>query len=238
MLPITGYLPTSLVDFPGKIASIYFVAGCNLRCPFCHNSSLFEIKKESLISRETIIPEIKRRSKFIDGIVFSGGEPSLYDDLIDLMKEIRNETGLTIKLDSNGLRPEFIKKALPLISYIAIDIKTTPDKYAELGSPYPAAEVERLMKTTAELIEKSEVAAEYRTTMYPPIVESHERLYHLAEFVPAKANWFLQRFVSDHAYLPAAQASTSYSIEQLERMVTELRNETHRDKIFVRAYIH
>ena len=120
MLPIVGHQQTSLIDFPGKIATVFFFAGCDLRCPFCHNGSLLEIKKEDILSKEYVLSEIEKRSKFIDGVSFSGGEVSLYDEFLDLLKEIKEKFGIEIKIDSNGLRPEFIEKALPYLSHIEI----------------------------------------------------------------------------------------------------------------------
>lgn len=237
MLPIVGHQQTSLIDFPGKIATVFFFAGCNLRCPYCHNGSLLDIDKDAILSKEYVMSEIEKRSKFIDGVSFSGGEVSLYNELIDLIKEIKEKFGLEIKIDSNGLRPEFIEKVLPYISHIAIDIKTTPDLYKLLGTKMTEEEVyNNLMKTKAILSEAKGVRVEYRTTMYPPVVESYERIYKMFEFIPENAEYYLQRFVCDNAYAPEARSAISYSVEQLERMALEIRRNTKKEKVFVRSY--
>lgn len=239
MLPITGHVQTSLVDFPEKIATLFFFSGCNLRCPFCHNSALFEVPpQEKWLSREYVMSEIRKRQRFIDGVSFSGGEPSLYEDLLGLFAEIKETFGLAIKMDSNGLRPEFIEKALPYLSYIAIDMKTTPDLYKKLGCTLSTEETaERLLKTKELLQNQSDAKVEYRTTMYPPIAESYERLCKMVDFIPENAVYYLQKFICDKAYAEDAKHERTYSQEQLERMATELRRITKREKIFVRTYL-
>ncbi len=239
MLPITGHVQTTLVDFPEKIATLFFFSGCNLRCPYCHNSSLFEVPpQEKWLSRDYIISDIQKRLKFIEGVSFSGGETSLYDELIDLVREIKERFGLAVKIDSNGLKPEFIEKILPDLSYIAIDIKTTPDLYCELGCKLPKKEVEEKLFATKKLLEnQSNAKVEYRTTMYPKLVESYERLCKMADFIPENAVYYLQKFIKDNAYTDEAKAAESYSTEQLERMAVEMRRITKRDKIFVRTYL-
>ena len=237
MLPVVGHQQTSLIDFPGRIATVFFFAGCDLRCPYCHNASLLEVKKEDIIPREKILAEIEKRSKFIDGVSFSGGETTLYEELIGLMKEIRERFGLDIKIDSNGLRPEFIEKTIPYLSHIAIDIKTSPDMYSKLGAKLDKEEVRTRLLATKEILEKAQgLRVEYRTTMYPPLVESYERIYKMMEFIPENAEYYLQRFVNTSVLSPEAKNVTSYTIEQLERMALEIRRNTRRDKIFARTY--
>ena len=154
------------------------------------------------------------------------------------MKEIKERFAIDVKIDSNGLKPEFIEKILPYLSYIAIDIKTTPDLYGELGCKLPKKEVEQKLLATKELLEKQTNAkVEYRTTMYPKLVESYERLCKMSDFIPENAVYYLQRFICDNAYSAEAKASESYSMEQLERMAMEMRRITKRDKIFVRTYL-
>ncbi|HNW15321.1 MAG TPA: anaerobic ribonucleoside-triphosphate reductase activating protein [bacterium] len=237
MLPITGHQQTSLIDFPGKIATVFFFAGCDLRCPYCHNSSLFEVNKEAILSKEYVLSEIEKRSKFIDGVSFSGGEPTLYEEFLGFLKEIKEKFKLEIKIDSNGLRPEFIEKALPYLSHIAIDIKTTPDLYSKLGCMLTKDEVKQKLLKTKEILENSKgVKIEYRTTMYPPIVESYERVYKMFEFIPENAEYYLQRFISDNACSAEAKNTKSYTVEQLERMALEIRRNTRKEKVFVRTY--
>ena len=237
MLPIVGQQQTSLIDFPGKIATVFFFAGCNLRCAYCHNGTILDVKKEMIIPKEKVLAEIERRSKFIDGVCFTGGEPTLYDEFLDLMKEIKEKSGLAIKIDTNGLRPEFIEKSLSFVDRFAVDIKTTADLYPKLGTEMKKDEIRAKLLRTKELLENAkEIDVEYRTTMYPPLVESYERIYKMFEFIPVNAEYYLQRFISENAQSMEARNVKSYKIEQLERMAMELRRNTRREKIFVRSY--
>ena len=237
MLPIVGQQQTSLIDFPGKIATVFFFAGCNLRCPYCHNGTILDVRKEEIIPKEKILADIERRSKFIDGVCFTGGEPTLYDELLDLIKEIKEKFNLAIKIDTNGLRPEFVEKALPFADRFAVDIKTTPELYEKLGTNLSKEEVKESLLKTKELLENvKDTKVEYRTTMYPPIVESYERIYKMFEFIPANAEYYLQRFIGENAMSMDARNVKSYTVDQLERMALELRRNTRREKIFVRSY--
>jgi pyruvate formate lyase activating enzyme len=238
MLPIVGHQSISLVDFPGKISTVFFFAGCDLRCPYCHNESLFSFKIEDIIPKEQVLEEIIKRSQFVDGVVFTGGEPSLYDELIDLFKEIKEKTTLEIKLDTNGLNPEFIQKAAEYIDCIAIDLKTTPDMYCELGSKLTESDIRCKLSETKSILEDRRTAkVEYRTTMYPPLIESYERLYKMFEFIPQNAEYYLQKFVNDNAWNTVARKTASYSEDQLERMVLEVRRNTRKENVFVRTYL-
>jgi len=237
MLPIVGQQQTSLIDFPGKISTVFFFAGCNLRCAYCHNGTILDVRKEEIIPKEKILADIERRSKFIDGVCFTGGEPSLYDELIDFIKEIKGKFNLAIKIDTNGLRPEFVEKAMPYVDRFAVDIKTTPELYKKLGTNFSKEEVkEKLLKTKDLLEGAKDIKIEYRTTMYPPIVESYERIYKMFEFIPANAEYYLQRFIGENALSMDARNVKSYTVDQLERMAMELRRNTLREKIFVRSY--
>jgi len=237
MLPFAGHQPTSLIDFPGRVATVFFLAGCNLRCPYCHNGTLLNAEKGEFLSHEYVMSEIEKRSRFIDGVSFSGGEPSLYDELIDFIKVIKEKFSLEIKVDSNGLRPAFIKKALPYLSHIAIDIKTTPDLYKNLGTTLSKDEVKAALLETKTILDSTKgVKIEYRTTMYPPLVESYERIYKMFEFIPENAEYYLQRFINETAFSDEARKTTSYNVDQLERMALEVRRNTRKDNVFVRAY--
>ena len=237
MLPIVGQQQISLIDFPGKISTVFFFAGCNLRCSYCHNGDILAVKKETIIPIDSILSDIEKRSKFIDGVCFTGGEPALYTELIDLVKEIKEKYALAVKIDSNGLFPEFIEKILPYVERVAIDIKTTPELYKELGTGLKKKEIRQKLLRTKELLEnKNTIHIEYRTTMYPPIVESYERIYKMFEFIPSNAEYYLQRFIGDNALSIEARNVKSYSAEQLERIVMELRRNMCREKIFARSY--
>lgn len=112
---IKGFIPTSLVDWDGKVSAVMFVGGCNFRCSFCSNKELIiEHDKIESIPFKKIKEALERNRDFIDGIVITGGEPTLYGDLDEICKEIK-EMGFLVKLDTNGTNPslveDLIKKA-------------------------------------------------------------------------------------------------------------------------------
>ncbi len=223
-IPFSGFKGTSLLDYPGKVSVVLFVAGCNLRCPYCHNGRLFQVNEERIIAEGTILRMIEERAHFIDAVVITGGEPSLYHELIDVIGEIKRRTQLLVKLDTNGLRPDFIRDTLPLTDFIAVDIKTTPLLYSEqLGASLPSDEVERLLSRTKELLEQTDRTVEYRTTVYPPVVDERT-LVEMHRFVPTRARWVLQQFQPETAWHSDAQntpALTDADVARLARRMEE-----------------
>ena len=127
---ISGLQKMTLLDFPGKVACTVFLYGCNLRCPFCHNSELFGGKPEPVMSEDAFLAYLKSRQGLLDGVCVSGGEPTLQPDLPELLAQIK-ALGFAVKLDTNGSRPEVLKKlvAQGLVDYVAMDVKNGPEAY-------------------------------------------------------------------------------------------------------------
>jgi pyruvate formate lyase activating enzyme len=168
---------TSLVDYPGKIAGVLFFPGCNLRCPWCHNGDLVLGTAGGLIPLEEALGLVEKRKNILGGLVLSGGEPTLYKDLAGLIEKIK-KTGLLVKLDTNGTRPDvlegLLKKEPTRPDYIAMDLKLAPSRYAELipaASPgettgFPG-EVGSALERSAALIRSSGIAHEFRSLTLP-----------------------------------------------------------------------
>lgn len=194
MFNIHGFQKMTMLDFPGKVACTAFTAGCNFRCPFCHNASLVtKINNEEIYSQEEIFDYLNKRKGVLDGICITGGEPLLYDGIVEFIKKAR-ELGLLVKLDTNGSFPEKLKYLIDngLVDYVAMDIKNSKEKYAEtIGlKEYDLSNVE---KSVAILLE-GKVEYEFRTTI---VAE-----YHTTQDIVAIGNWikgakryFLQNFV-------------------------------------------
>jgi pyruvate formate lyase activating enzyme len=162
-----GLQTLSLIDFPETVAAVIFIPGCNLRCPYCHNPGLVtNIDKESLFSFDYIKAFLEKRRNVLAGICISGGEPLLYDGLPDLINTIRS-FGLKVKIDTNGTLPG--RLAGLQADYIAMDIKTSPDKYHLLGGAGTPGIREKL-KGSIEWIVSSQIPYEFRTTVAPGIV--------------------------------------------------------------------
>ena len=122
---ICGLQKMTLLDYPGKIACTVFLGGCNFRCPFCHNSELF-------MGNEEFFKFLQSRKGLLDAVCVSGGEPTLYKNLPEFLKKIK-ELGFLVKLDTNGSNPAMVKQlvASGLVDYIAIDVKNSPALYAQ-----------------------------------------------------------------------------------------------------------
>jgi pyruvate formate lyase activating enzyme len=130
-----GLQKSSLIDYPGKLSCVIFLSGCNFKCPYCHNPSLATGKAvcRDLINHEGLYDFLDRRRGFLDGVVITGGEPTIQKNLIKLCETIK-KMGYSIKLDTNGSRPEELKRliAYGLVDYLAMDLKTDPLKYKHL----------------------------------------------------------------------------------------------------------
>ena len=131
-MKISGLQKMTLLDYPGKVACTVFLQGCNFRCPFCHNSDLLGATGPEGITQEELLAFLKKRQGLLDAVCITGGEPTLQNDLPQLIREIK-ELGYLVKLDTNGTRPEVVKalEEEKLIDYVAMDIKNSPARYPE-----------------------------------------------------------------------------------------------------------
>ncbi len=178
-----GLVKTTLIDFPGEVAATVFTPGCNLRCPYCHNPDLVTPPFTSnLLPMEDVRRFITKRAKVLGGVCITGGEPLLYSgqeaglsDFIDFCKDL----GLKVKLDTNGCYPDYMDAILSSLDYVAMDIKTTPEKYNLVAAHTPAAHqtevpTHRAVRESIEKIISSGVNHEFRTTMAPGIVGTED----------------------------------------------------------------
>ena len=169
---IQGLQKLTLLDYPGRVACTVFLAGCNFRCPFCHNASLVtHIDPANDIPREEVLAFLKKRQGILDGVCITGGEPLLSPDLETFMDKVK-EMGYLIKLDTNGSNVNRLKYLADrkLIDYVAMDIKNIPEKYGmTIGiEDYNPENVIR----SAEYLLSGAVPYEFRTTV---VREFHKR---------------------------------------------------------------
>ncbi len=189
---IKGFQPTTLLDYPGHISALVFTAGCTFRCPFCYNKSLVENSPDlEELDEKKILDLIKRRSKLIEGVVISGGEPTMYKDLPDFIKKIK-ELGLKVKLDTNGTNPEMLKSLIDqnLLDFIAMDIKNSPKHYEQTTKV--KFDVEKIKKSV-EMIMKSKVDYEFRTTAAPCFI-SRDDFIEICKWLDGAKKYCLQQF--------------------------------------------
>ena len=192
---IKGLQRTTLVDYPGKIACTIFIAGCNFRCGYCYNSDLV-LRGKALpdIPEEEIFDFLSQRDLFLEGVCISGGEPTLYRNLIPLIRKIK-KMGYSVKLDTNGTNPRILKALLDekLVDYVAMDIKTS------LGSYKKVTYVNCAMGNVREsirLLKSSGIDYEFRTTIVPDMIGKDE-LRGICEEIKGAKNYFIQQFKPD-----------------------------------------
>ncbi len=173
-MKIAGLVKQSFIDYPDKMACVIFTQGCNFRCGYCHNPSLVLPKlfaQNQLISEEEILKYLNTRRGWLEGVVITGGEPTIHGDLPDFIQKIK-QLGYAVKLDSNGSNPEMLEKLLAdrLLDFIAMDIKSNPD--AESYSQIIGKDATRLIPNiwrSIKLIQNSGIGYQFRTTIIPHI---------------------------------------------------------------------
>ena len=210
---IGGLTKSSLIDFPGKIAAVLHLQGCNLRCPFCHNPELVQPScfKEPL--EETDILEfLTRRRDRLDGVVITGGEPTIHKDLPHLIEKIR-ALGFAIKLDTNGTDPEMVRRLLSdnLLDFIAMDVKAPLQHYDTACGRHIAVEK---LRTSIWLIKNSGVDHEFRTTVVPGLHTVRE-LKAIADSVHGAQCYAVQDFISDCPLNPALRGRPTFAPKPL-----------------------
>jgi pyruvate formate lyase activating enzyme len=194
-----AFIKTSLVDFPGRVASVLFLPGCDFRCPYCHNAGLVAAEAgagtagaEGLAPIEEFYSHLDRRATVLSGAVISGGEPLLHADAPAIAAEIRRR-GLAVKLDTNGSFPDRIEAVGA--DYAALDLKTAPSAYSRVAPSMPDAG-DRALETLAllrRLSEAGKLEFEIRITCAPGVVEP-EDIEELASALEAGDLVFLQPF--------------------------------------------
>lgn len=196
---IQGLQKMTLLDFPGKVACTVFLAGCDLRCPFCHNSDLIDGAAPTVMDDEKLLAFLQKRKGLLDGVAFTGGEPLLRGELKELIVKIRG-LGFAVKLDTNGTHPERLRELLEkkLVDYVAMDIKNSPARY---GETVGVADIDLApIRESAKLLMESGVPYEFRTTV---VAELHDdaSFEAIGEWLPNAERFFLQRFTDRDSVL-------------------------------------
>lgn len=192
-MQIHGFQKTTLLDFPGYVASAVFCGGCNFRCPYCHNSGLVLCPQEiPIIPEEEVFAHFKKRQGILDGICITGGEPTLQPDLEDFIRRIK-ELGVKVKLDTNGYRPEVLMDLCKknLIDYVAMDIKGTPEQYEEIAGVKPW-DFNKIQASIYFLM-SGEVPYEFRTTVVKEL-HSREDLQKISIWISGAKAYYLQNY--------------------------------------------
>jgi pyruvate formate lyase activating enzyme len=189
-MKIGGFQKTSLLDYPDRISAIIWTSGCNFRCPFCYNKNL-ALGTAQLFPTDVILSFLIKRKTIIDGVVISGGEPLLQEDIIDFVKKIK-DMKLLVKIDTNGTYPELLNELLEqkLVDYIAMDVKAPKNKYAQLtGVKTDLSAIEK----SIYLLENKAPAYEFKTTLIPGLL-TKEDIVEIAQWLKGADSYFLQQF--------------------------------------------
>ncbi|MDD3151194.1 MAG: anaerobic ribonucleoside-triphosphate reductase activating protein [Candidatus Gastranaerophilales bacterium] len=219
-MKIGAYQKVSFIDYPDKLAAIVFTQGCNFRCPYCHNPELIDKISDNLIQEDEFFKFLKNRQKKLDGVVITGGEPTLQKDLSEFIEKIK-KLGFLIKLDTNGTNPDILQELTEnnLIDYIAMDIKAPLEKYDIISKN---KSLTPKIAKSIELIINSNFDYEFRTTVEKTLL-SKEDILKIGEQINGAKKYYLQKFiVSKHIDENFINAQT-YTDEEFEHFKKELR---------------
>ena len=198
-MTVNGLRKLTLLDFPGRVACTVFLAGCNMRCPFCHNAPLVTgVSEVENISEDELLAFLKKRVGILDGVCITGGEPTLRRQLPELLGKIK-ALGYAVKLDTNGTNPEMLEHLIAegLIDYVAMDIKNSPDAYfSTVGCEVDMDSIRR----SVDIIMENKVGYEFRTTVVGGC-HSPESFRAIGEWLKGARAYFLQNFVDSGALI-------------------------------------
>lgn len=223
---IGGLEKLTLLDYPEHLAAIIFTQGCNFRCHFCYNPSLVlapadwekrsKENKSLSVNVDELFVFLKARYGKLEGVVITGGEPTLHADLPDFIRKIK-KIGYLVKLDTNGTNPNMLKDLLTekLIDYLAMDLKAPISKYAiSVGVEVDCQKIKKSVK----IIMTSGLPYEFRTTVVPGLL-SEEDIEAMGQLIKGADKWYLQKFKSDTPLVDDAyQAVAAYSDKQMKAL--------------------
>ena len=222
-MKVTGIQKLTLLDYPGVVACTVFTAGCNFRCPFCHNAMLVlpeQIDDECLTDDE-VFGFLKKRRGVLDGVAFTGGEPLLHADMPEFLARVK-ELGYKIKLDTNGSNPELLSEIVKnkLVDRVAMDIKNAPEEYARtIGlKSFDIAPVER----SKEMLLRGDIDYEFRTTVVKGI-HTKESLIGAAKWIEGAKEYYLQQF-KDSGNLILPDGLSAYDEKQMHALADAVRD--------------
>ena len=212
--PVFDFLPrTSLVDYSGHIAAVFFTSGCNFACGYCHNRELMRHGNTRHTWRHLARACRLFQENWAGAAVVTGGEPTVSHDLPELLTFLRG-VGWRIKLDTNGSNPAMLRRCLPMVDYVAMDIKASPERYPELTG---FRHTENLLESV-EMLKEGRVDYEFRTTVIEPF-HTDEEMEKIASWVKGARRYVLQPFVPrDSIADPGYAASPRTSAKRMQAL--------------------
>ena len=219
-MEIHGFQKLTLLDFPGRTACTVFLAGCNFRCPFCHNSLLGTEKPDACMTDADLAAYLKKRRGLLDGVAITGGEPTLYPELDGLCRMIK-EFGYQVKLDTNGTNPGKLRALVSdgLVDYVAMDIKNSPEKY-DVTAGINKADLEKICESI-DFLRSGAVDHEFRTTVAVGL-HTADDIRSLGKAFGGDDRYYLQNFKESEYTIEKGFAPFSYDgMEELLKAARE-----------------
>ncbi len=217
-----GFQKTSLIEYPGKIVSVVFTAGCNFRCPFCQNPELV-LNPNSLpsIGADEVISHLVSKKKWLDGLSITGGEPMICKDLPNFVREVKRK-GFLVEIETNGTNPQMLRDLIAdkLINYVALDIKAPLvwEKYKKTAGINDEDLFRKVKESVGVLLElKLDIDYELRTTVVPGLIEEEDILT-IARQIKGAKRYVLQQFLPRTTLDKQYERLKPYSKEVLEKM--------------------
>ncbi len=217
---IGGLQRLTLVDYPGKVAAIVFTQGCNFRCPFCHNPELVLCEAfQPTLPGKDVLHFFERRKKQLQGIVISGGEPTIQKGLVDFVVRIK-EMGYAVKIDTNGSHPEVLTSLidLNLIDYVAMDVKSSKAMYQEaIGVEFDVSKIQQ----SIDVILRSGLPYQFRTTAVKTLCSRND-LGGINDMIKGANHYVLQSFIaSDKIIDPLIKTKEQYTLKEFGELKRE-----------------
>jgi len=217
----------SLIEYPGKISAIIFLAGCNLRCSFCYVPHLVlpkEVKKIKPISQRKVYQFLKERKNFLEGVAITGGEPTINQDLPDLIKKIKN-LGYLVEIETNGTNPGMLKNLISkkLVDYVAMDIKHNLDdfvKYRQISGEVLTKRMFKNIQKSVEILLEGKVEYEFRTTLVKEFHKKEDILQNCKKIKDAKI-YFLQNYKKVEGKTVSGKEFTPFSEKEILQIIEE-----------------
>lgn len=226
-MKISGLQKLTLLDFPDVVSCIVFTKGCNLRCPFCHNSSLVVGSKLTPeIDEEEVFNYLNKRKNILDGVVISGGEPLLQKDIKDFIVKVKT-LGYKVKLDTNGVNSKLLSELIDekLVDYVAMDIKNTFDKY-DMTTGKSNSRIDNI-KESIRILKKEKIPYEFRTTIVKDF-HNIEDIKKILKYING-SKYFIQNFVDNENTIK--KGLTGFTKDELININNELKKDFTNFKI-------
>ncbi len=220
-----GWQKTSLIEYPGKIATVLFTGGCNFRCPFCYNAGL--VREDSKLPRIGVDEVMDYLGAGLhQALVLSGGEPTLHPWVPDFFRSVKNR-GLLTGLETNGSNPRMLKGLLEeqLVDFVSMDIKTVvhlEDYRSVVGLPDLSEECFQAIRESISLLMSSRVEYEFRTTVVPSLHDDKD-IHDICRSIAGARRFVLQRFVSGNTLSPGLSTAIPPNPGSLRRLAESLR---------------